>query len=69
MGNLFIAGNAVINGAIFVDGAVEDVTEITGTPIITYDENIVEQAFGVGLNPMIFVRDKTSNSWREIHSP
>ena len=62
MGNLQVAGNAQIVGTIFVDGAVEDITTISGTPAITYSATEVQGAFGY--NPMPFVR----GTWRETYN-
>ena len=61
MGNLRIAGNATINGTIFVDGTVEDITEISGTPTISYSEAEIIAAFGG--NPLPFVK----GPWSEIY--
>ncbi|MFH1753288.1 MAG: pilus assembly PilX N-terminal domain-containing protein [Candidatus Omnitrophota bacterium] len=61
-GNLtFAAGNSHIYGTIFVDGDVEDITEVKGTTVITYDPDKVIEAFGY--NPLPFGR----KSWREIY--
>ena len=61
MGNLTIAGNAIITGGIFVDGTVDDITNVSGTPSITYDEGEITGVFD--FNPMPFVRA----SWKEEH--
>lgn len=62
MGTLFVAGNPTITGAIYVDGTVEDITTITGTPVITFDKGELVEAFG-GVDPLPFKRA----SWREIY--
>lgn len=62
IGNMtFGAGNTIINGTIFVDGTVENLTDISGTTVLTYDVAEILAAFGY--NPMPFARD----SWREIY--
>lgn len=45
IGNLRISGNAVINGAIFVENGSAEVTKLTGTPVINYDSDQVNNAF------------------------
>ena len=57
----FAAGNPTINGAIFIDGPAEDISQFKGNATITYDSSQVEDAFGY--NPLPFVRA----SWREIY--
>lgn len=64
-GNLAIAGNATITGAIFVDGTVEDVIGITGTPVITYDPTKIPLEAFSDNNPMPFIRQNLT--WEEIH--
>jgi Tfp pilus assembly protein PilX len=63
-GNLGIAGNAEITGAIFVDGSVDGVTGISGTPTITYDPTKVTLDGFNGQSPMPFVRQNLT--WVEI---
>ncbi len=64
MGDMaFAAGNAQITGVIFVDGDVDDTTEVRGSTTITYDETEIEAAFG-GINPMPFEK----RSWSEIYN-
>ena len=58
MGNLDIAGNAGIHGAIFVEGDVK----ITGTPYIEYDPDAINDAFNNALPPMPFEIDR----WKEL---
>jgi hypothetical protein len=58
----FAAGNAQINGVIFVDGDVEDTTEIKGTTVISYDKDKILEAFGY--NPIPFARAKWSEFYK-----
>jgi len=61
IGDLKIAGNATIDGEIFVDGSVEDISEITGNPTINYDSTEITNAFSY--NPMPYAR----GYWREVN--
>jgi len=63
-GDLQIAGNAVINGAIFVDGSVEGVTGISGTPEINYDPDQVPIETFDNDDPMPFV--KQALTWQQL---
>jgi len=61
-GNLtFAAGNSTITGTIIVDGDVEDITQVQGTTVVTYDPDKIIEAFGY--NPLPFGR----KSWQEIY--
>ncbi|MEE8360189.1 MAG: hypothetical protein V3S04_04615, partial [Candidatus Omnitrophota bacterium] len=64
-GNLGIAGNATITGAIFVDGSVDGVTGITGTPTITFDLDVIPLEAFNNNSPMPFIRQNLT--WEEIH--
>lgn len=61
IGNLRISGNAVINGAIFVEGGSAEVSKLTGTPVINYDAAQVANAFAYLGNSVIKIYD-----WQEI---
>ncbi|MFH1479174.1 MAG: hypothetical protein ABIG92_05325 [Candidatus Omnitrophota bacterium] len=62
IGELRISGNPIINGAIFVEaGAAEIDTTLTGTPIISYDQTIISDAFDWLPPPTAQVL-----SWREV---
>lgn len=61
IGNLRVSGNAVINGAIFVEGGSAEVSKLTGTPEINYDAAQVANAFAYLGNSVIKVYD-----WQEI---
>jgi hypothetical protein len=61
IGNLRISGNAIINGAIFVENGSAEVTRLTGTPAITYDFSVVEDAFKYLGNTVTDI-----SNWQEI---
>ena len=59
------SGNPDIKGAIFIECDESYTTPIRGSVEIEYDS--AEVIGALGHNPFPFQRDKTSNSWREIH--
>jgi hypothetical protein len=63
IGNLRISGNAVINGAIFVENGSAEVTKLTGTPTINYDPDQIANAFKNLGNVIVGI-----HNWREITS-
>lgn len=64
-GNLAIAGNAVISGAILVDGSVEDVAGITGSPTISFDLSKIPLDIFNNTDPMPFQRQELT--WGEVN--
>ncbi|MDD5450060.1 MAG: hypothetical protein PHO42_05635 [Candidatus Omnitrophica bacterium] len=61
IGNLRITGNAVINGAVFVEDGSAEITKLTGTPRINYDPAQVASAFVYLGNSVLKVYE-----WQEI---
>ena len=61
IGTLRVSGNPVINGAMYVESGATIDTILTGTPVVNYDSNAVNAAFGFlpsNLPPYIL-------SWKE----
>lgn len=46
IGTLWISGNPVIDGAIYVESGAEFDTTLTGNPVVTYDADVISDAFG-----------------------
>ncbi|MDP2911283.1 MAG: type II secretion system protein [Candidatus Omnitrophota bacterium] len=46
IGTLRVSGNPVINGAMYVESGATIDTIFTGTPIVNYDSNAINSAFG-----------------------
>lgn len=61
IGTLWVSGNPVIDGAIFVESGAEFETTLTGNPTVSFDSDDISDAFGYlpsGLPPYII-------NWKE----
>jgi hypothetical protein len=46
IGTLWVSGNPVIDGAIYVESGAEFETTLTGNPTVSYDSDAISDAFG-----------------------
>jgi len=45
IGSLFVSGDCIIDGAIYVEGTIDSDTDITGNSTISFDEDAIDDAF------------------------
>jgi Tfp pilus assembly protein PilX len=46
IGTLWVSGNPIIDGAIYVESGAEFETTLTGNPIVSFDSDAISDAFG-----------------------
>lgn len=46
VGTLWVSGNPIIDGTIFVESGAEFETTLTGNPTVSYDSDAISEAFG-----------------------